>query len=128
MISPIKIPLMVNHFLMKWNWESMTNAYHYRLTPDAQFDLSEIRRYTLVHWGSAQSKKYIFELRHIMRLLSVTPKMGTQRSELCAEVFSFPHSSHVIYYHGHGKQLVVFGILRKSMLPAAHLGEWETSR
>jgi len=105
----------------------MTNAHHYRLTPDAQSDLIAIRRYTLVQWGSEQSKKYLSELRQIMSLLSETPKMGTKRSELGAEIFSFPHSRHVIYYHCLGKQLVVFGILHKSMLPTAHLEDRETS-
>lgn len=105
----------------------MTDAHHYRLTPDAQSDLIEIRCYTLVQWGSVQSKKYLSELRQIMSLLSETPKMGTQRSELGAEIFSFPHSRHIIYYHCLGEQLIVFGILHKSMLPMAHLENRETS-
>jgi toxin ParE1/3/4 len=118
---------MASHFLMSWNRESMTNAHLYRLTPDAQSDLIAIRRYTLVQWGSAQSKKYLSELRQIMSLLSVTPKLGTQRSELGAEVFSFSHSRHVIYYQCLAKQLIVFGILHKRMLPMAHLEDRETS-
>jgi len=35
----------------------------YRLTPDAQSDLIEIRRFTIMQWGLAQSKKYLLELR-----------------------------------------------------------------
>ena len=105
----------------------MTNARNYRLTPDAQSDLIEIHRYTLVQWGSVQSKKYLSELRQIMSLLSETPKMGTQRLELGAEIFSFPHSRHVIYYQCHGKPLIVFGILHKSMVPMVHLEDRETS-
>lgn len=105
----------------------MTDARHYILTADAQSDLIEIRRYTLVQWGAEQSKKYLSELRQIMSLLSATPMMGTQRSELGTEVFSFPHSGHVIYYHCLGRQIIVFGILHKSMLPMAHLEDRETS-
>ena len=104
----------------------MTNA-HYRLTADAQSDLIEIRRYTRVQWGGEQSKKYLSELRQIMSLLSETPKMGMQRSELGAGIFSFPHSRHVIYYQCPGKQLIVFAILHKSMLPMAHLEDRDTS-
>ena len=103
----------------------MINA-HYRLTPDAQSDLIEIRRYTRVQWGGEQSKKYLSELRQIMSLLSETPKMGVQRSELGAGIFSFAHSRHVIYYQCLGKQLVVFAILHKSMLPMAHLEDRDT--
>ena len=105
----------------------MTSASHYRLTADAQSDLVAIRRYTLVEWGSEQSKKYLAELRQTMKLLSETPKIGTHRTELGVEVFSFPHSGHVIYYHCLGKQLIVFAILHKSMLPMAHLEDREKS-
>jgi toxin ParE1/3/4 len=106
---------------MNWNRESMTDAYKYRLTPDAQSDLIEIRRFTLAQWGNKQSTKYLSELRQIIRLLSATPKMGKQRPKLGLEVFSFPYSSHVIYYRCHGKQLVVFAVLHKSMVPISHL-------
>jgi len=41
----------------------MINVPAYRLTPDAQADLIEIRRYTLNQWGKIQSQKYLFELR-----------------------------------------------------------------
>ena len=117
---------MANHFLLSWNWESMTNAFHYRLTPDAQADLIEIRRYTLAQWGAEQSKKYLCELRQIMSLLSETPRIGTQRSELGPETFSFPHSSHVIYYQCLARQIIVFGVLNTSRLPMAHLEDRET--
>ena len=97
----------------------------YRLTPDAQSDLIEIRRFTRVQWGAAQSKKYLFGLRQTIRLLATTPLMGKNRPEIRENVFSFPYVSHVIYYVEHEQQLVVFGILHKSMVPLAHLGERE---
>jgi len=96
----------------------MTN---YRLTPDAQSDLVEIRHYTLAQWGSEQSKKHLSELRQMMLLLSETPGIGTQHSEFGTDLLSFPHSSHVIYYQCHNKQLTVFAVLHKSMVPTAHL-------
>ena len=106
---------------MNWNRESMTNEHKYRLTSDAQSDLIEIRRFTLAQWGSGQSTKYLSELHQIIRLLSATPKMGKQRPEIGMEVFSFPYSSHVIYYLCHNKQLVVFGVLHKCMVPISHM-------
>ncbi|MCP4008815.1 MAG: type II toxin-antitoxin system RelE/ParE family toxin, partial [Proteobacteria bacterium] len=51
----------------------------YRLTPDAQADLIDIRHYTLKHWGKDQSQKYLSELRQTIRLLSETPTIGKQR-------------------------------------------------
>ncbi len=93
----------------------------YRLTPDAQSDLIEIRRYTLKRWGSSQSQKHLSELRQTIHLLAETPTFGKQRPEVASGVFSFPHVSHVIYYVIHAHQLVVFGVLHKRMVPLNHL-------
>jgi hypothetical protein len=41
------------------------------------------------------------------------------------DIFSFPHVGHVIYYILHERQLIVFGVLHKSMVPSKHLDERE---
>ena len=96
----------------------------YRLTPDAQSDLIEIRRFTVAQWGAAQSRKYLSELRKTIHLLAETPSLGKHRPD-GSNVLSFPHVSHVIYYVVYEKQLVVFGVLHKSMVPLNHLVERE---
>ncbi len=93
----------------------------YRLTPDAQSDLVEIRRYTLKQWGSLQSQEYLSALRQTIRLLAETPTLGKQRPDVALGVFSFPHMSHVIYYVIHAHELIVFGVLHKRMVPFKHL-------
>ena len=93
----------------------------YRLTRDAQADLVEIRRYSVKQWGLEQSKKYVHELRQTIKILSEMPEMGKQRHEVGNNVFSFPHVSHVIYYIINNKQLIVFGVLHKNMVPLVHL-------
>jgi len=98
----------------------------YRLTRDAQTDLIEIRRYTIKQWGVEQSKKYLLELRQTIKALSETPTMGKQRHEIENNVFSFPHVSHVIYYTIDKNQLIVFGVLHKSMVPILHLDDRNT--
>jgi toxin ParE1/3/4 len=97
----------------------------YRLTPDAQSDLVEIRRFTVKQWGTTQSKKYLSKLRNTIRLLAETPSLGKSRPEVGSNVLSFPHVSHVIYYVVHEQQLVVFGVLHKRMVPLNHLVERE---
>jgi len=97
----------------------------YRLTPDAQTDLIEIRRFTVKQWGTAQSQKYLLELRQTMRLLAETPSLGKSRPDVGSNVLSFPHVSHVIYYVVHEQQLIVFGVLHKRMVPLNHLAERE---
>ncbi len=97
----------------------------YRLTPDAQFDLIEIRRYTLHQWGETQSLKYLTELRQTIRLLADTPSLGKSRPKIGTNVLSFPCKSHVVYYVMHEHQLVVFGVLHKRMIPRRYLDERE---
>tara|TARA_Y100001954_G_scaffold223665_1_gene262207 strand:- start:926 stop:1234 length:309 start_codon:yes stop_codon:yes gene_type:complete len=97
----------------------------YRLSPDAQSDLIEIRQFTVKQWGTAQSKKYLSELRETIRLLAETPSLGKSRPDVGSNVLSFPYASHVIYYVVHEQQLVVFGVLHKRMVPLNHLAERE---
>ncbi|WP_255478186.1 type II toxin-antitoxin system RelE/ParE family toxin [Serratia sp. ME43] len=35
----------------------------FRLTPQAQQDLLAIRHFTIEHWGQAQSRRYLEQLR-----------------------------------------------------------------
>ncbi len=94
---------------------------NYRLTPNAQSDLIEIRRYTLIQWGEAQSIKYLSELRQTIRLLAESPFLGKPRPEVGNSVLSFPHGSHVVYYVLHDEQIVVFAVLHKRMVPVNHM-------
>ncbi len=77
----------------------------FRITPDAQSDLVAIDT----------------GLRQIITLLAETPLLGRARPDVGEKVFSFPHGSHVIYYLLHRKQLVVFAVLHKRIVPMNHL-------
>lgn len=93
----------------------------YRITADAQSDLIDIRRFTLQQWGLEKSRQYLSGMRSTLQLLAETPGMGQTRPELGADVSSFPHVSHVIYYLVDNDQVIVFAVLHKRMVPAAHL-------
>ena len=95
----------------------------FRLTPNAQSDLIEIRQFTIKQWDDKQSQKYLSKLRQTIQLLAETPILGKLRLDVGADVFSFPHASHVIYYVMHEQQLVVFGVLHKRMVPLNHLSD-----
>jgi len=99
----------------------MTPKHSYRLTPDAQTDLIEIRRLTLTLWGATQSGEYLSKLRQTMGLLAPSPQIGTRRSGLGREVASFPQGSHIIYYLADQEEVVVFAVQHKAMVPARHL-------
>ncbi len=100
-------------------------AVTYHLTPAAKSDLIGIHRFTIAQWGVTQSKTYLSGLKQTIELLAKTPSLGKNRSDVRMNVFSFPYSSHVIYYIQHEHQLVVFGILHKRMVPVTHLAERE---
>ncbi len=104
----------------------MISKLAYRLTPDAQSDLIEIRQYTLNQWGKDQSKKYLSELRQTIKALSKTPDIGKQREDVGADIYSFPHASHVIYYTLCKQGPVIFAVLHKRMVPLPHLLERNT--
>ena len=95
----------------------------YRLTPEAQADLSEIRQYTLQQWGIVQARQYLSGLRKTLNLLAEAPSLGELRPEVGTNVLSFPHVSHVVYYIVHKQQVVIFGVLHKRMVPLKHLME-----
>lgn len=97
----------------------------FRLTPDAQADLIEIRQYSLQQWGAEQSQKYLREIRNTIRLLAETSALGKSRPDVGSTVHSFPQGSHIMYYVIHEQQLVVFGVLHRRMVPLGHLAERE---
>ncbi|MDC9725703.1 MAG: type II toxin-antitoxin system RelE/ParE family toxin [Gammaproteobacteria bacterium] len=92
----------------------------YKLTTDAQSDLIQIRKYTLIEWGKKQSELYLSKLQQTITLLSESPEMGKKRPDVLDGVFSFPYYSHVIYYVVHD-ELLVFAVLHKGMVPKNHL-------
>jgi toxin ParE1/3/4 len=104
---------------------NMTRKPLYKITSDAQTDLKEIRKYTIQQWGTTQSKKYLSELRNKLIFLSQNPMIGKQHQDLGNDTYSFPYVSHTIYYTLNNKQLVVFGVLHQSMVPAKHLEQRE---
>jgi len=99
----------------------------FRLTTEAKSDLIGIRRYTLERWGGDQSNKYLADLRSTLKLLAENPFLGKNRPEVGEEVFSLPHGSHVIYYLVR-KEIVIFGVLHKRMVPMKHLVKREIEK
>ncbi len=114
---------MAKPCLMNLSQVFMTKKLSLRITPDAKNDLIKIRQFTISHWGKEQSNSYLSELRKKIRLLTGNPAIGMERTDLGTSIFSFPHTSHMIYYTLDTDQLVVFAILHQSMVPTNHLEE-----
>jgi toxin ParE1/3/4 len=93
----------------------------YKFTQDARADLLNIRKYTLKTWGIEQSGKYLQELNKILQVLSDSPSIGVQRTDISLTTFSFPYASHIIYYTVDNDFLIVFAVLHKNMVPEKHI-------
>jgi len=95
--------------------------FTYKFTQDARADLLNIRKYTLKTWGKEQSAKYLHELNKTLQLLSDSPSIGIQRTDISLTTFSFPYASHIIYYTLDSDFLIVFAVLHKNMVPEKHI-------
>jgi|SRR5690554_515126 len=93
----------------------------FRLTRDAQQDLTEIRRYTTQAWGQVQSRKYLQDMHSTLELMAEFPGQGGDREDVGEKVLSFPYGSHMLYYRMDSTAVVVFAALHQRMLPAAHI-------
>ncbi len=92
----------------------------YKLSPLAQSDLTDIRSYTLEHWGSTQWSLYFIELQESMSLLASNELIGIQIPEMGERYYRFPLKHHVIYYITSEDYIVIAAVLCKYMSPAKH--------
>ena len=92
----------------------------YKLSPLAQSDLTDIRRYTIEHWGSTQWSVYFNELQESMSLLASNELIGIQIPEMGERYYRFPLKHHVIYYITQEDHIVIAAVLGKHMSPAKH--------
>lgn len=93
----------------------------YRLTPDAQADLEEIRRFTRQEWGEAQSFNYLQEIQKTLQTLSKMPGMGKKCDDIQQGLFRFPCRRHMLYFRIEGSFLFVIGVVHHSRIPQDHL-------
>lgn len=95
---------------------------NYVFTDEAQEHINNIRSYTRNKWGKQQAKNYLSALRLILGQLAENPLMGTQRfSDIDDGIYSFPHSSHMIYYRTQKNLLIVIAVLHQNMAPENHV-------
>ena len=93
----------------------------YRLSEEAQNDLSEISRYTRENWGNKQAKHYLVELAAGFENLSNSPKLGKAREEIEKGLRSFSVARHIIFYRTVTDCIEVARVLHASMDIKRHL-------
>jgi len=93
------------------------------LTDEAVTNINNIRDYTRTRWSKQQVKQYLDSLHQSLNQLAENPLMDILRFKE-EDIYSFPISSHTIYYTIHEDSIVVLAILHQSMTPEVHLNNY----
>lgn len=96
----------------------MTN---YQLSPRALQSVQQISTYTLKRFGRRQQKKYLRDLRTVMRAVAKNPSLGRDRGDIKSGYFSMTSGKHNIYYRKQPQHIEIIDVLHQSMEPTLHL-------
>ncbi len=90
----------------------------YQFTDEAAEDIKNIRQFTAQHWGGAQAKRYLQQIKKTLEHLAENPLLGTRREEdLGTGIFSHPCQRHVLFYTYKPDLLTVLTVLHHSQTP-----------
>lgn len=95
----------------------------YRLTPQAEEDLSGIAAYTLRTWGEAQALWYIGEIEECCRRLADNPALGRGCDDIRPGLRRMESNRHVVFYRKVAGGVLVSRILHQRMLPENYVGD-----
>ena len=99
----------------------------YRLTRQADADLTAIYRYGRRTWGQAQAARYANQLQQSFTMLAMRPHAGRRREELRPPgLHSFVQGSHVIFYQPQPYGVLIVRVLHGSQDVLRHLGAEDT--
>jgi len=93
----------------------------YKLTPEAEKDLTEIYLYGFLNFGEAQAEAYFAELEDCFQLLSKTPLICRERSEFSPPVRIHHHGRHLVVYVIKSELVLIVRLLHDSMDVQRHL-------
>jgi toxin ParE1/3/4 len=86
-----------------------------KLSPLAQYDLSEIWDYTAAQWNSDQAETYIRRLAQTMALIAAEPQLGQPCPHIREGYRRFPCGAHIMFYRLMDPDVEIVRILHKSM-------------
>jgi toxin ParE1/3/4 len=94
---------------------------HYRLTPAAAMDLSEIWDYTEERWDADQAETYVREIGAAVERVAEDPLRGRDCSDIRPGYRRYGIESHTVYYLDRSDTVDVIRILHQRMDPSRHL-------
>lgn len=92
----------------------------YKLSNLAAKDFEGIFEYTLVNFGVRKADEYTKSLHDVLEVISSTPLIGMECTEIEVEVRRHNHSKHVIFYRCRTNDIFVIRILHQQMEPLKH--------
>ena len=93
----------------------------YKLSKQAEQDLTAIWEYTVEQWNEAQADAYLQAIQSAMRLLIDNPEIGTSRENIRTGYRSHCFGKHIIFYRSYSYGIRVIRILHQSMECERHL-------
>ena len=88
---------------------------------EARADLRAILGYTIEHWGKAQARRYVNDLRNTCTEVAAMPGLGRESQWAGPGIRSFPSQSHVIYYRPAPDGILVLAVIHKRQDPKRHV-------
>ncbi len=98
----------------------MTDSF--RLTRDAERDVTDIYLFTLERFGRAQADSYTAEIFARFETLAAQPILGRDFGAVHPGARRANQGSHAIYYRPTADGILILRILHQRMDPARHLG------
>ncbi len=95
----------------------------YKLSKLAAEDFAAIYEYTLLNFGVGQADAYLENLDETLKLLSESPLMGQECTDIAAGLRRHNHQSHAIFYRPCESEVFIVRILHQQMEPMKHFCE-----
>lgn len=86
-------------------------TYYYVLSEEAAVDIEEIFEFGEKKFGNAQAINYLIGLEELFKKLTNNPDIGRERNDIKKGLFSFPYSSHIIFYRKLDAKLRIVRVL-----------------
>jgi toxin ParE1/3/4 len=83
----------------------------YKLSVQADHDIQEILRFTLVRWGTDQLSIYALKLNDALSRLTSLPSIGTSRDDILPGYYRYRVGQHYIFYRIGNEYLEVARVL-----------------
>lgn len=93
----------------------------YRLSNEAEQDLLDIYLYSHETFGEEQADKYLSGLENAFQMISCSPRIGRERTDIDPLVRCIEHGKPVIFYDLYEEHVLIVRVLHGRMDVKRHL-------